>query len=135
MADSTQSGSNLKVGIGLRRAARKYRKRDSTQSGSNLKVSDASQQNVYGISQRTGDISNQSGSFGVGVDQAAKSVVMDREIANLLIWLAEQQGISPEVALKKAVVTAAYIYDVTTSQGGKLLVQRKDNSVGEIVLK
>lgn len=108
---------------------------DPTQSGNNVRLGDASQQNVYGISQRGGDIINQSGSFSIGIDKVTSSVVIDREVANLLDWLAEQQGISPEVALKKAVATAAYIYDITTSQGGKLLVQRKDNSVGEIILK
>lgn len=62
-------------------------------------------------------------------------IAIDEEVANLLTSLAKQQGISPELALKKAVVTAAYLHDLTTSQGGKLLVQRRDNSVGEIHLK
>lgn len=108
---------------------------DKLQSGDNTRIIDTSQQNVYGISQRGTGIINQSEIFQVGIDKAAKSVLMDSEVANLLIWLAEQQGISPEVALKKAVAIAAYIYDITTSQGDKLLVKRKDNSVGEIILK
>ncbi len=70
---------------------------DELQSG-NIRLGDVSQQNVYGISQRGSDIINQSKSFQVGIDKAAKSVVIDSEVANLLIWLAEQQGISPEVA-------------------------------------
>ena len=61
--------------------------------------------------------------------------VEDPEVINLLRWLAKTQGITPEVALKKAVATAAYIYDTTTNQGGKLFVQRPDKSVGEILLK
>jgi hypothetical protein len=67
--------------------------------------------------------------------KSSSYLVIDTEVANLLSWLAEQQGTTPEIALKKAVATAAYVYDITTSQGGKLLVQRKDNSIGEIVLK
>lgn len=99
----------------------------STQSRGNIFSGDISQDNVYNISQ--------SGSFSVGVDKAKNNVAIDSEVANLLNWLAQEQGISPEIALKKAVATAAYIYEVTTSQGGKLLVRRRDNSVGEIVLK
>jgi hypothetical protein len=63
------------------------------------------------------------------------SIAIDQEVANLLNWLAEQQEISPELALKKAVATAAYLHDVTTEQGGRLLVQRRDDSIGEILLK
>jgi hypothetical protein len=62
-------------------------------------------------------------------------IEIDQEVANLLNWLAKQQGISPELALKKAVATSAYLHDITTSQGGRLLVHRKDNSIGELVLK
>jgi len=63
------------------------------------------------------------------------SIAIDREVANILTWLAQEQGISPELALKKAVVTAAYIYDLTNTQKAKLLAQNKDNSISEIILK
>lgn len=106
---------------------------DSPESMSTRRIGrrDASQQNVISVSKM--------GNSATDVDQAQsnfrRNILIDREVCNLINWLAEQQGISPEVALKKAVATAAYIYDVTTSQGGKLLVQRPDKSVGEIVLK
>ena len=74
--------------------------------------------------------------FDVSTAKIDKQIVIDDdEVTNLLNLLAEQQGISTKLALKKAVVTAAYIRDLTAIQGGKLLVQRRDNSVGEIVLK
>lgn len=78
------------------------------------------------------EISQEPNSEGVG--QLAITVE-DPEVINLLRWLAKTQGITTEVALKKAVATAAYIYDTTTNQGGKLFVQRPDKSVGEIILK
>lgn len=61
-------------------------------------------------------------------------ILLDKEASNLLDWLAQQQGVNRELALKKALATAAYIHDVTANQGGKLLVKRKDNSLGAIVL-
>jgi hypothetical protein len=107
---------------------------DQSKSTSSIQFGgDVSQQNVYSASQGVSISGNVSGTYTLGGE--AKRIEIDQEVANLLKWLAEQQGISPELALKKAVVTAAYIYDLTASQGGKLLVQRKDNSVGEIVLK
>ena len=78
------------------------------------------------------DISQKPSSQAVG--QSAITVE-DPEVINLLRWLAKTQGITTEVALKKAVATAAYIYDTTANQGGKLFVQRPDKSVGEILLK
>jgi len=111
---------------------------DVSKVSNNLNVKDISQQNIYNISQQ--------GNFSPGVTQGdvnfsnvnrgiSRSIEIDREVANLVNWLAEQQGLSPDIALKKAVFAAAYIYDVTTNQQGRLLVQRKDNSVGEIILK
>ncbi len=94
---------------------------------------DVSQNNVYQASQ---GVKISGGTFAhMGEVKNHIEIEIDKEVANLLKWLADQQGISPELALKKAVATAAYIHDITASQGGKLLVQRKDNSVGEIVLK
>lgn len=83
-------------------------------------------------SQHIVSISQEPSSQAVG--QSAITVE-DPEVINLLRWLAKTQGITTEVALKKAVATAAYIYDTTTNQGGKLFVQRPDKSVGEILLK
>jgi hypothetical protein len=88
-------------------------------------MGDISRKNVVDISQKP---SSQA------VGQSAITVE-DPEVINLLRWLAKTQGITTEVALKKAVATAAYIYDTTTNQGGKLFVQRPDKSVGEILLK
>ena len=60
---------------------------------------------------------------------------IDEETVNLINWLAQEQGISPEAAIKKAIVTAAYIHDVTSNQRGELLVQHPDGSVRGIFLK
>ncbi|OCQ99455.1 hypothetical protein BCD64_10375 [Nostoc sp. MBR 210] len=106
---------------------------------------DISQANIYNVSQ--GAVENVRIVGGIGGDirigditqsipfRSDNRIVIDVEIANLLDWLAAQQGITREIALKKAVATAAYVYDITVNQGSKLLVQRRDNSVGEIVLK
>ncbi len=85
-------------------------------------MGDISNQNVYSISQQ-----ESSGRLA--------SPLLDNETANLINWLAQQQGVNPEMALKKAVATAAYIRDITANEGGRLLVQLKDGSVREILLK
>ncbi len=56
------------------------------------------------------------------------------QVVNLLNWLSQELGLTPEMALKKAVVTAAYFQDLTTYQRGKLLVQNPDKSINEILL-
>jgi len=94
---------------------------------------DVSQNNVYQASQGV-KIGSETFTF-MGEVKDHIEIEIDKEVVNLLRWLADQQGIGTELALKKAVATAAYIHDITARQGGKLLVQRKDNSVGEIVLK
>ncbi len=87
---------------------------------------DPSSQNIYAIAQGN--------KIATPVEENNK-ITIDREVVNLLEWLARQQGVSPEVALKKAVALAAYIEDVTTNRGSKILVQRPDNSLGELILK
>jgi hypothetical protein len=91
----------------------------------NLSAQDPSNKEVYEVSQ---------GNVNVRI-AATPDQKIDEETVNLINWLAQEQGINPEVALKKAVVTAAYIHDVVYKQGGKLLVQRRDGSVREIFLK
>jgi hypothetical protein len=88
---------------------------------------DVSNQNIYDVSQGNVDVRIASP---LTPDQK-----IDRETVNLINWLAQEQGINPEAALKKAVVTAAYIHDVVYKRGGKLLVQHPDGSVREIFLK
>ncbi|PSR18461.1 hypothetical protein C8255_07360 [filamentous cyanobacterium CCP3] len=102
---------------------------------------DVSQQNVYDIS-KSGAILKEvtvSLPFGIGSarwkPETEEKITLDSELIKLLEWLAQEQGTSVDIALKKAVATAAYIHDVTAIQGGKLLVKRKDNSLGEIVLR
>lgn len=92
-----------------------------------LSNQDLSNKNVYDISQGNVEVRVASP---LTPDQK-----IDLETVNLINWLAQEQGISPEVALKKAVVTAAYIHDVVYKRGGKLLVQHPDGSVREIFLK
>ena len=88
---------------------------------------DVSNQNVYDVSQ---------GNVNVRIaEPLTPDQKIDQETVNLINWLAQEQGVSPEVALKKAVVTAAYIHDVVYKRGGKLLVQYPDGSVREIFLK
>jgi len=89
-----------------------------------LSKPDLSNQKVYSISQQ-----ESSGRM------ASPPLNLDNETANLINWLAQQQGINPDLALKKAVATAAYIRDITANEGGRLLVQLKDGSVREIILK
>jgi hypothetical protein len=97
---------------------------------------DPSQKNIVNASKGTSSIdASNSLNLNASTNTSHLSIEIDQEVLNLLNFLAKQQSISPELALKKAVVTAAYFYDLTTSQGGKLLVQRKDNSVGKIILK
>ncbi|MFZ4676686.1 MAG: hypothetical protein ACOYM4_13520 [Nodosilinea sp.] len=99
-------------------------------SGSNVQIGDVSQQRVYNVSQTGNAIGGD-----INVQQiAGDQMTLDGESTNLLEWLAGQQGVNRETALKKALATVAYIYDLT-NQGGKILVQRKDNSVGEVILK
>ncbi len=107
-------------------------KQDRSRNPSDGNFGDASQKRVYHAaseSSTTLDIGQ------VGVSKVYDSIELDEESANLLNWLAKQQGTSCKLALKKALVTAAYIYDLTEHQGGRLLVHHKDKSVGEIVLK
>ncbi len=86
---------------------------------------DVSNQNVYDVSQGKVDLRR----------IATTDQKIDQETVNLINWLSQEQDISPEIALKKAVVTSAYIHDVISKQGGKLLVQHRDGSVREIFLK
>jgi len=86
---------------------------------------DVSNQNVYDVSQGKVDLRR----------IATTDQKIDQETVNLINWLSQEQEISPEIALKKAVVTSAYIHDVISKQGGKLLVQHRDGSVREIFLK
>ena len=69
-----------------------------------------------------------------GATQRGK-IEIDAETKNLLDWLAKEQGIDKQTALKKAVVVASYMHDLTVNQRGKLLVERQDKSIGEINLK
>jgi hypothetical protein len=89
-----------------------------------LSKPDLSNQKVYSISQQ-----ETSGRL------ASPLINLDNETANLINWLARQQGVSQEVALKKAVATASYIHDITANAGGRLFVQLKDGSAREINLK
>jgi hypothetical protein len=94
-------------------------------------MTDVSNQKVYSISQ------------GHGARRIAAPLTpehtpeqkIDHETANLINWLAQEQNTNPEVALKKAVATAAYVHDLTVNEEGKLLVLLKDGSIHEILLK
>jgi hypothetical protein len=88
------------------------------------KIPDVSNQKVYEISQENGG------------NRIASLLVPDQETVNLINWLAQEQGISPEHALKRAVATAAYIHDLTENEKGTLLVLLKDgSSIRKILLK
>lgn len=107
----------------------------------NINQGDISQQNVYAVSKRGAKLKKVSVSLPFGIGSAEwepdmeEKVTLDSELIKLLEWLSKQQGTSVDIALKKAVTMAAYIYDITVNQGGKLLVQRKDKTIGEIILK
>ncbi len=119
----------------------------SKQDRRNLNISDSSQENVVNIANTqyhfrqfanrgrdTINIDNLNQRDVRLLEQETREILIDREVINLLNWLAVQQGIDPEIALKKAVVTAAYLQDIKTNQGGKILVQRQDKSIKEINL-
>ncbi len=85
---------------------------------------DFSNKKVYNVSQEN---------VGNGI---SSPLVPDQETVNLINWLAQEQGISPEHALKRAVATAAYIHDLTENEKGTLLVLLKDgSSIRKILLK
>ena len=89
---------------------------------------DRSNETVYDVSL---------GKVDVKIDSPmASDQKIDQETVNLINWLAKEQNISPEYALKSAVGTAAYIHDLTENKGGKLLVLLKeDGAIHEILLK
>jgi len=88
---------------------------------------DVSNQNVHDVSL---------GKVDVKIDSPmAPDQKIDQETVNLINWLAKEQNISPEYALKRAVGTAAYIHDLTENKGGKLLVLLQDGAIHEILLK
>jgi hypothetical protein len=86
-------------------------------------------QNLYNVSQ---GVSLEGKTIDIG---EVNSIQIDKEIAYLMDRLAKEQGISPELALKKALVNSYYIHDIMTNQGGKLFVQYQDNSLTEIIFK
>lgn len=94
---------------------------------SNLPKPDLSNQKVFDVSQ--GDVD-------VRIPNPMSSdQKIDEQTVKLINWLAQEQGLSPEAALKKAIITAAYIYDVKSNQRGELFVQHPDGSVRKIFLK
>jgi hypothetical protein len=99
---------------------------------SSSRSDDASRENISNIARGKEDFKSFSSSTNI---HEYDSIPIDAESAHLLDWLAREQGISQEAALKKAIVLAAYLQDLTLVQGEKLLVQRRDNSLGEIILK
>jgi hypothetical protein len=72
--------------------------------------------------QRISDISQE--------ELAAKpeSLTPDIQTSNLIKWFAKEQKLSEPDAVKRAVFVAAYIHDVIANKGGKVFVQRKDDS-------
>ncbi|MBU6229438.1 MAG: hypothetical protein KGQ93_07065 [Cyanobacteria bacterium REEB459] len=98
-------------------------------------LKDSSRSKVYSVSQGlVTPAASPPAEEALATARTSTPITIDAEVLNLITWLAQQQGMTPELALKKAVATAAYIHEITTSQGGTLLVQRKDKSIGEIVL-
>ncbi len=85
-------------------------------------LKDPAQRNVYDIAQRQNK------------KILHNDIEIDEEVANLINWLAQQEGISPEIALKQAVATAVYLRDITTNQGGRLLIAHRNKSVTELFL-
>lgn len=69
------------------------------------------------------------------INESNQPFVVDQEVLNLIGWLAEEQGLTPEMALKKAVITAAYIYDITANEKGELLIKQQDKTIRKIDLK
>ena len=105
-----------------------FRKKFVHMNSDNPSNTDKSNQTVHEVS---------SGAKTVVIDSPmAPDQRIDQETVRLINWLAKEQGISPEYALKKAVGTAAYIHDLTKNEKGTLLVLLKDgSSIRKILLK
>jgi hypothetical protein len=67
----------------------------------------------------------------------ARSIMatQDPEIIDAINRLAAKQGISLVAALKKAVITGTFLYDLTSENKGRLLIENPDKSVSQITLK
>ncbi|WP_027401581.1 ribbon-helix-helix protein, CopG family [Aphanizomenon flos-aquae] len=62
------------------------------------------------------------------------SVSLSDDIARLLEFLAESQGISQNEALRKAIATEAYLLK-ERQQGTKVLLQRPDKEIREVLFR
>ena len=62
------------------------------------------------------------------------SVSLSADAARMLEFIAQSQGISQNEALRKAIATEAYLLQEIT-QGSKVLLQKKNKEVREVVFR
>ncbi|HEY9798722.1 MAG TPA: ribbon-helix-helix protein, CopG family [Leptolyngbyaceae cyanobacterium] len=62
------------------------------------------------------------------------SISLSGDIARLLEFLAESQGISQNEALRKAIATEAYLLQ-ERQQGTKVLLQKPDKEIREVLFR
>jgi hypothetical protein len=62
------------------------------------------------------------------------SVNLSGDAARLLEYLAQEQGISQNEALRKAIATEAYFYDERLN-GSKVLLQKPDKEIREVLFR
>jgi hypothetical protein len=62
------------------------------------------------------------------------SISMSGDVAQLLEFLAETQGVSQNEALRKAIATEAYLLEERL-QGSKVLLQKPDKEIREVIFR
>ncbi|QJB47221.1 ribbon-helix-helix protein, CopG family [Dolichospermum flos-aquae] len=62
------------------------------------------------------------------------SISLSADVAAMLTFLAESQGISQNEALRKAIATEAYLLQ-ERQQGTKVLLQRPDKEIREVLFR
>ena len=62
------------------------------------------------------------------------SVTLSGDAARMLEFLAEAQGITQNEALRKAIATEAYLRE-EMAQGAKVLLQKSDQEIREVVFR
>ncbi len=62
------------------------------------------------------------------------SVNLSKEVVDALKSLADERGTSVTEALRKAISTEKFLHD-TTKEGGKILIEDRDKSLKQVLLR
>jgi predicted DNA-binding protein len=63
-----------------------------------------------------------------------QSVSLSSDVAELLAFLAESQGITQSEAIRKAIITEAY-FRKEIEKGGEILVRKPDKDIQEVIFR